>query len=309
LIADAALANGANGIVWHGMPFNRPFGNNEFFAPVHLGPEVAFAADLPAFNEYLETVCRMLRRGRQFAQVAVYLPFEDVLMQGGPPGVEPTHGLASDWARTHPGPPPETAGYHPLWVSAPFLRHAEYSNGEIVIGGASVAALYLDAEWLDADALEQITRLARTGAPVVLKRSPALPGMRRHPHYADWLAELNGLPNVVASLEQLDVRQLVVSQDGEDLPYYWAREGAGELLIFFAHPQAREVRFPLTYGQSYADAPIERTVTLSYGEASQQVTLRFDPYQSLLVRLTRSGEVGLLDLDFRPPVPVREATR
>jgi hypothetical protein len=309
LLADAALANGANGVVWHGMPFNRPFGNNEFFASVHLGPEVTFAADLPAFNEYLETVCGMLRRGRQFAQVAVYLPFEDVLMQGGAADAAPTHGLQGDWARTHPGPPPETAGYHPLWVSAPFLRHADYANGEIVIGGASVGALYVDAEWLDADALEQVTRLAQSGAPVVLKRSPMLPGMRRHPQYADWLAQLTGLPNVVASLEQLDLDPLVQSMDGADLPHFWAREGAGELLIFFAHPQTREVRFPLSYGQSYADVPVERTVTLSYGEVSQQVTLRFEPYQSLLVRLTRSGEVGLLDLDFRPPVPIREATR
>ena len=307
LVADAAFANGANGVVWHGMPFNRPYGPNEFFASVHLGPEVAFGPDLPAFNEYLETVCRMLRRGRQFAQVAVYLPFEDTLMQGGAPDGEPTHGLPSDWAKALPAPPSETAGYHPLWVSTPFLRHAEYGGGQISIGGATVATLYVDAEWLDADAVEQITRLAHAGAPVVLKRPPALPGMRRHPQYAGWLAELAALPNVVASLDQVDVRPLVASEDGRELPYFWAREGAGELLIFFAHPQAREVRFPLTYGQSFSDTAVEQTVTLSYSGISQRVTLTFEPYQSLLVRLTRSGEFGLLDLDFRPPVPVREA--
>ena len=303
LVADAAFANGATGVVWHGMPFNRPGGTNEFFSAVHIGPDTAFAPQLPAFNEYLETVCGLMRRGRPFGQLAVYLPFEDILMQPAPPDAEPTHGLSADWARTHPGPPPETAGYHPLWVTAPFLRHAEYQDGHISIGGATVSALYLDAEWLDADALEQIVRLARTGAPVVLKRTPALPGMRRHPQYADWLAELAALPNVVANLDQLEVRPLVA---GDDLPYFWARQGAGELLIFFAHPQARGVSYPLTFGHSYAEAAVERTVTLTYGEASQQVTLRFEPYQSLMVRLTRTGEFGLIDLDFRPPAPRRE---
>ncbi|MCC7371556.1 MAG: hypothetical protein IT306_24265 [Chloroflexi bacterium] len=303
LVADAALANGANGIVWHGLPFNGPMGTNEFFASVHLGSDVPLAAELADFNAYLETVCGMLRRGRPFAQVAVYLPFEDALIADRAPEEQRQPGETFAWELRHAAPPPEVEGYHPLWISEPFLRHAEYADGEIRVGGVGVGALYVDVAWMDAAALEQIVRLARAGAPVVLKRAPNLPGMRRHPRYAGWLEELASLPNVVRSAEQLAVRPLVA---GDDLPPYWARQGAGELLIFFAHPLAQGVRYPLLYGQSYAEAAVERTVTLSYGGVSQQVTLTFEPNQSLMVRLTRSGEFGLLDLDYRPPTPVRD---
>ena len=47
LLADALFAQGVNQIVWHGMPFNGPGGRNEFYASVHVGPDAAFAAELP----------------------------------------------------------------------------------------------------------------------------------------------------------------------------------------------------------------------------------------------------------------------
>ena len=56
LLADALFAQGVNQVVWHGMPFNGPGGRNEFYASVHVGPDAAFAAELPAFNGYLERV-------------------------------------------------------------------------------------------------------------------------------------------------------------------------------------------------------------------------------------------------------------
>jgi hypothetical protein len=146
--------------------------------------------------------------------------------------------------------------------------------------------------------------LARDGARIVMKRPPSLPGMRRHPSYAGWLGELAGLPNVRGALSELGLGPLV---DGTDLPFYWAREGARELLIFFAHPLAREVRYPMTYGQSYCGGPVERTVTLHYGEVSRQVTLRFEPYQSIMLRMSRDGEIGLLDIGYAPEPPSRDS--
>jgi hypothetical protein len=266
---------------------------------VCLGPDMPLADGMTALNAYLETVCRMLRRGRPFSQLAVYLPFEDAVIQD-----RTADGTAFAWELRDAAPPGETAGYHPLWIGEPFLRHAELVHGQTTIGRVSVAALYLDAAWLDAGALEQVVRLARAGASIVLKRRPALPGMRRHPQYAGWLDELACLPNVVSRLDQLTIRPLLA---GLDLPLFWAREGAGELLIFVAHPHAHGVHGPLRYGQAFADGPVDRTVTLSYGEASQTVTLRFEPHQSLLIRLTRSGDVSLLDLDYQPPTPHQDS--
>jgi hypothetical protein len=199
--------------------------------------------------------------------------------------------------------PAETEGYHPLWVSELFLRKADAVDGQIEIGDVSFQALYLDCEWLDPAVLEEVVRLAQEGARIVMKRPPQLPGMRRHPEYADWLAELARLPNVRGELKDLGLTPLV---SGDDLPYYWARQGERELLIFFAHPLARDVRYPMTYGQSYADAPVERTVTLHHGDISREVTLRFEPYQSIMLRLTVDGEISELDLGYTPEPARRE---
>jgi hypothetical protein len=303
LLADAILANGVNQIVWHGMPYNPPGGKNEFFASVHVGPDAAFARDLPDFNEYLETVSGMLRRGRPYTSLAVYLPYEDMLVRDRVAEENRTPGANYEWEMRQVRVPPETEGHHPVWVSETFLRKAEVEDGEIEIGHARFAALYLDCEWLDAAALEELVRLARDGATIVMKRPPALPGMRRHPHYAEWLAELAGSPNVRGELAAHRLKPLV---EGENLPYFWARQGERELVIFFAHPLAREVRYPMAYGQSYCDGPVDRTVTINYGDASRQVPLRFEPYQSILLRIGQDGEIGVLDVDYYPVPPVRD---
>ena len=87
---------------------------------------------------------------------------------------------------------------------------------------------------------------------------------------------------------------------------FWAREGDGELLIFFAHPLAREVRYPMAYGQSYCDGPLDRRVVIHYGDASREVTLRFEPYQSIMLRVSKDGEVGVLDVGYVPETPKRD---
>jgi hypothetical protein len=303
LLADAVLANGVNQIVWHGMPYNPPGGKNEFYASVHVGPDAAFVPDLPDFNEYLESVSRMLRHGQPYASLAVYLPHEDMLLRDRIPDDQRTPGAAYEWEMRQARVPAETEGYHPLWVSELFLRKADAVDGQIEIGDVSFQALYLDCEWLDPAVLEEVVRLAQEGARIVMKRPPQLPGMRRHPEYADWLAELARLPNVRGELKDLGLTPLV---SGDDLPYYWARQGERELLIFFAHPLARDVRYPMTYGQSYADAPVERTVTLHHGDISREVTLRFEPYQSIMLRLTVDGEISELDLGYMPEPARRE---
>ena len=303
LLADALFANGVNQIIWHGMPYNPPGGKQEFYASVHVGPDAAFAAELPAFNEYLESVSGMLRHGRPYANLAVYLPSEDMLMRDRIPEEQQTPGAVFEWEMRQAAMPPETEGYHPLWVSEVFLRKAEVVDGRIDIGDLRFTALYLDCEWLDAAVLEDVVRLAQDGAKIVLKRVPSLPSMRRHPQYAGWLAELARRPNVRGSLAELNVRPLV---DALHPPLYWAREGDGELLIFFAHPLAHHVRYPMTYGQSYCDGPVDRRVVINFGEASREVMLRFEPYQSVMLRITRDGELGVLDLGFAPSPPLRD---
>jgi len=66
LLADGLFAQGVNQILWHGMPYNPPseVDRCEFYASVHVGPNSAFADQLPAFNGYLTTVSEILKRGQ-----------------------------------------------------------------------------------------------------------------------------------------------------------------------------------------------------------------------------------------------------
>ncbi len=92
---------------------------------------------------------------------------------------------------------------------------------------------------------------------------------------------------------------------GEDLPPYWARKTETDTDFFFAHPKAAEVCDPMPYGFSKCDETLRRRVTLQSPTASADVELVFEPYQSLLMRLSEKGEITPLDCRYRPPIPVQ----
>ena len=141
LLADALFAQGVNQVVWHGMPFNGPGGRNEFYASVHVGPDAAFAAELPAFNAYLERVSSLLRLGRTESRLAVYLPNEDNRRLDRIPDAERTPGAMYRWEMRHVVVPREAEGYAPLWISAAFLGRAEVGDGRLRVGDCAFSAL------------------------------------------------------------------------------------------------------------------------------------------------------------------------
>ena len=218
LLADALFAQGVNQIVWHGMPFNGPGGRNEFYATVHVGPDAAFAADLPAFNAYLERVSSPLTLGRTESRLAVYLPNEDNRRLDFIPDVERTPGAAYRWEMRHVIVPRAIEGYAPLWISPAFLRRAEVSAGRLRVG-VTFSALLVDVVARRRCSAE-VVRLADAGLWVFVPPCPAgeapragLPGVARH-HL--------GCRNVV--------RQSTTASsplvDGDDIPPFWDRRTA-----------------------------------------------------------------------------------
>lgn len=329
LLADALFAQGINQVIWHGMPFNAPGGRHEFYASVHVGPDAAFAPHLPRFNRYLEAVSSHMRQGRPCSHLAVYLPNEDNWMAGRIPPEERTPAAVYRWEMRHVTVPRETEPYAPLWVSLPFLKAATYQDGILPIGDAGFRGLYVDCAWLDGEALVDILRLARTGLPVILRRQPQQPGakprgqplsmfrrltppglpVRWRPapptghmppaQYAGMLQELTRLPQVIQVLDQARIIPLVT---GDDLPTFWARQTDEHVLLFFAHPAARDVRYPIRYGQSAEAVPTSRQVRLHIGPSSRDIRLDFERYQSLLLRVGRQrGDVEIVEI--RCPVP------
>lgn len=303
LLADAVFAQGVNQILWHGMPFNGPTGRNEFYASVHVGPDAAFVNDLPAFNDYLTRVAGYLQRGRPYTSLAVYLPLEDVWMQGSLPPEQRTPGANYWWELRQAMPAAETEGYHPLWISLPFLRSASVADGQLVIGQSRFSGLYVDGQWLDGAAVGEILRLARGGLPIVLKQRPKQPGFATVAEFAAWLDELERLPNVHRTLRQTGMVPLI---DGDELPYYWARQTDDSLYIFLAHPLARTLKYPMAYGQSRCEKTILRPIQIQVGPAVHALNLVFEPYQSLLLQLPLDGAPTLVDIAYRPPEPTTD---
>jgi hypothetical protein len=299
LLADALFAQGVNQVVWHGMPFNGPGGRNEFYASVHVSPDAVFAPELPAFNGYLERVSALMRLGRVESRLAIYLPNEDNRRLDRIPDEERTPGAVYRWEMRHVVVPREAEGYAPLWVSEAFLHRAEVRDGRLCIGPCAFPALAIDVEWLGGTALGEVVCLADAGLRVILGRRPRPPGRRPRDDHEALLDALEARPNVVRRLDDAGLTPLV---SGDDTPPFWARRTGEALYLFFAHPKAREVRYPLRYGQSLCPKSLTRRVVVDF-EGPHVIDLVFEPYQSLLVRLSGTEGLQYVNIAYRPPLP------
>jgi hypothetical protein len=298
LLADSLFAQGVNQIVWHGMPFNGRGGRNEFYASVHVGPDAGFASDLPAFNAYLERVSSILKLGRPESRLAVYLPNEDNRRLDRIPEAERTPAANYRWEMRHVAVPREAEGYAPLWISSPFLRRAEIAGGRLCVGDCRFPALLIDVDWLDGDALAEIVRLAQAGLRVVLGRTPQSPGRHARADYQTLLDVLQACQTVSRRLDHAGVTPLVTS---DDLPPFWSRKSAQALYLFFAHPKVRELRYPMRYGQSLCRERVIQRVSVDSAGLSHAFDLVFEPYQSLLVRVSPTDGVQFMDIFYQPP--------
>jgi hypothetical protein len=305
LVADAMFANGVNQIIWHGTPLSyKDAGHDsEFYATVHVGREGSLAPNLAAFNAYMEKVSALMKRGRPYSDVAVYLPLEDSWVAGEYPQALQIPWGASDFyelrAVRFPG---ELKGYHPLWINNEFLKRGTITNGRLRVGDLTFSTLYVDASYLDAESLGTILRLAKAGLPICLKRAPKQAGHIKSHAFASQVKQLLSLKNVSTDLGKSAPSKPLVS--GADLTDYWARVDNSDLLLFFAHPMTQDLRLPLRYGQSFTDKDQARDVTVSLGRRSLPVKLVFKPYQSLLVRVPQDGSAEFIDISYQPPPAV-----
>jgi hypothetical protein len=234
----------------------------------------------------------------------VYLPHEDNRRLDHIPDDERTPGAVYRWEMRHIIVPREAEGCAPLWISRAFLDRADVADGRLLVGDCAFAALLIDVEWLDGDALAEVVRLADAGLPVVLRRSPRPPGRRPCDDYGSLLTALMARPNVFGRLADAGLSPLV---DGEDIPPFWARRTAESLYLFFAHPKARALRYPMRYGQSLCREQVVRRVAVELDGVPHQLDLVFEPYQSLLVRASRAEGIQFVDIEYRPPEPVVSA--
>ena len=200
----------------------------------------------------------------------------------------------------HVAVPRESEGYAPFGSLTRSSNTLRLSTVSFALAIARFSALLVDVQWLDGRALAELVRLAEVGLRIILPHVPP-PGKRPRSDYQDLLDRLQKRVNVRGRLDDAGVRPLVA---GRDIPPFWARRTAEALYLFFGHPMVREVRYPLRYGQSLCRKRTTRRIAIDFGGASYKLDLVFEPYQSLLIRISRSDGVQFLDLAYRPPDPV-----
>lgn len=300
LVADALFANGINQIIWHGKAHN-PAGSDSinFYATSHLGPSGALARQLPEFNAYLEKVSSFMKKGRTYSDIAVYLPTEDAWIGGIMPKEKQFKWAWGFYEMRYVYFPPALDGFNPTWINGQFLKEATVEKKMLAVGDVRYRALYVDAEYIEYSVLKRMTELADKGLPVILMRDPKEAGAVVHPDYRKLVTDLKNFKNVYDEVPPL----LTPFISGRFLPGHWCREDADTLYVFFPHPKADSLKFPLKYGQSLETETRQHKITIFYKGKQIPMNLTFNPYQSLLYKFV-DGKAEEIDIEFIPEEPV-----
>jgi hypothetical protein len=307
LLADSVFANGVNQVFWHGKPFN-PAGqdNVKFFAAVHVGRSGSLAAEMPAFNKYMENVSSYMKLGTTVSRVAVYLPTEDGWIAGVLPIEKQFVWVWGAYEQRYTYLPEELKAWRPLWINGEFLKKAKFQDGRLQVGDLSFAALYIDAQYMDKATLQRVAELAEQGLPICLKQDPNEPGLRKTgDDYQTLIAKLKKLGNVKTSWDAATaVPPLVTGTERFD---YWCRETSDALYVFLANPRSKNLKFPLDYGQSLNKQKESFKIAVNFRGRTIAVDVEFDPYQSLLLKIDDGGKASFIDISFTPKTPIYKA--
>jgi hypothetical protein len=221
----------------------------------------------------------------------VYLPNEDAMMLDRIPEEQRTPGANFEWEMRNVTPPPETERFHPLWISYPFLKEARVENGLVISRELALKALYIDCDWMDADSLAEMHRFSAAGARLIWKRRPKQPGRRQSHSYDSMLNQ-----TIVNSSNAIDRVEMTPLLEGDDLPPYWARVVSEDLLLFFAHPAADQIRYPMPYGFSATATSTQRRVTVRWKGWEWDIVLDFEPNQSVMLAAAPNGTMRRVQL-------------
>jgi hypothetical protein len=157
---------------------------------------------------------------------------------------------------------------------------------------------------LDIETLRTFLQIAIEGVPICLKQIPTQSGFVKSAEFAVLLDKLRAMPNVGNDFQALIKQKPLVT--GENIPLFWCRSDGETAKLFFANPMAEKLSYPVAYGQSLQESVLKRKVVIWYNGKSIPVTLRFLPYQSLILNISKNGKIKFEDVFFKPKTPVME---
>ena len=307
LICDALFANGTNQIIWHGFPFNHVGDTSNFF---YTTCQISTSElnnlsgqNLTDFNNYMATVSEYMRKGKNYSDLAVYMPLEDAWMGGAyPDSMRKVKAFFwGEYEMRFINTPERFKGMQPLWVNEHFLKDATFENGVLHCGNADFKALYSDVEYMEIGALQEIIRLAEEGLPVIMARMPKEPGMVKHEEYNLLLAQLTSLTSILLPQTSylLPTSNLLPLLEGDNLPDFWIRQDGDTYYVFVANPMTQTIEYPLDYCYAFTDKGAVRDITVNHHGKSEAYTLNFKPTESIMLKIDANG-IEQIDLGFEP---------
>jgi hypothetical protein len=298
LVADALFANGVNHIIWHGKAHNpKDCDTVNFYATTHIGFSGNLAPEIPQFNKYLEKVSEYMKKGHNYSDIAVYLPTEDSWIAGVMPKEKQFIWAWGYYEMRYVYFPDELAGYNPMWINYEFLKKASVRNNRLKIGNVDAEYLYVDAKYLDYKVIKRLIELADDGLKIILKQKPIEINLKYNKFsYLDKLMSSKNILNTLPTNKKPFIT-------GNATPVHWVRKDDDVLYIFFPNPKSRRLKFPMEYGQSLCNETITNEIKINYKGNSYNLTLTFEPYQSLLYKL-ENGKFEQVDIKFIPKIPI-----
>ena len=176
------------------------------------------------------------------------------------------------------------------------LTESRLVNNRLLYGEHDFSALVIDVEYLDIASLRQVVRLAESGLPILISRTPKQPGKNKSAEYAELLNKLSTLSNVSSDPKQVLCESPLIA--GENLPEFWCREDGEDLYVFFANPAAKKLKYPLRYKQAFEDKGTVCPITIYTSVGPKPYTLNFAPNQSLLLKINADGSIENVDIHF-----------
>jgi len=155
---------------------------------------------------------------------------------------------------------------------------------------------------MDNKSLDKILELAISGLPVCLKNSPREPSKIKNKIYQKKLKELLALPQVKQQFDDVMKNPPILQADS--LPNYWCRvDKKGNAYIFLAQWKSKNLTYPIYSGQSYSSKNSSLPLTINFNGNQSKIDVLFEPYQSVMIKVSPTGKIKLLDISFRPKDP------
>jgi hypothetical protein len=226
-------------------------------------------------------------QGQTVSRLTILLPLEDQWMDDELPEHLRKPSSQYWWELQELDIPDELLPYRPLWFSSQWLSEVTVLDGKLWYQGCDLGVLYCPAKFLLFSTVQRLAELAELGAPLLVPTELKEPGTIKHAGYAKLAKQLS---NASAKYPR-PVLQSEIPLD------FWCRQQDDTYHLFIAHPQMRNLRYPLAYGYASQMQPYVIQATFFSPTRSYPLQLDFPSNGSLLFAIHEgTGEVRKVEL-------------